>query len=78
MFKIASFTHYEDTDDTGDEVTQVGLVNVAEDVDPGDDDCAVALVTWNLETQQVFSLNGQNREGGSGGETVEHGGRKVD
>ena len=71
------FTQDEDTDCTGDEVTEVGLMNVGEDVVPGIDDCSIALVAGNLQTQKVLGLYGQDGEGGPGGEAIQHGGRKV-
>lgn len=70
------FTQYKDADGAGDEVTQVGFMDVAEDVDPGYDYRAVALVARDLQAQQVLSLHRQDGEGRSGGESIQHGRRQ--
>lgn len=53
-------------------------MNVGEDVYPGDDHGAVALVARDLQTQQVLCLHRQDSEGRSCGKAIEHGTRKVD
>lgn len=51
-------------------------MDVAEDVDPGNDYRAVALVARDLQAQQVLSLHRQNGEGRSGGKSIQHGRRQ--
>lgn len=51
-------------------------MDVAEDVDPGNDYRAVALVARDLQAQQVLSLHRQDGEGRSGGKSIQHGRRQ--
>lgn len=69
---------YRQTHQTGDEITHIGVPEIAQQAIPRLKQSEPALRTWDLQAQQVLDLRRQDGEGGSCSEAAEEGVRQVD
>lgn len=62
----------------GDEITDVGLMDVSEDMYPSSDERAHAITPRKAEPKEILGLRCKNSEGGTSDKSTQQGIREVD